>query len=161
MNKAVNGRASTTNPINVYGHQQSEWHRTWDSVGFGSDTEDAVLNKLDSLSYRRLGTNLTVSWLGLLRGQWSLGSVLDLVSLPQPSPWVLECGLRLLWFALTGVPGDLSASWVSQNTQCPSQSQLFPVRATTARKCPDAGYANSQTTAHPAQQRFPRQLNGR
>lgn len=29
----------------------------------------------------------------------------------------------------------MSASWFSQNTQCSSQSQLPPVRATTARKC--------------------------
>lgn len=33
-------------------------------------------------------------------------------------------------------PGDTSASWVSQNTQCSSQSQLLPARATAARKGP-------------------------
>lgn len=79
--------------------------QTWDPVQFGSGTEDSVLNKLDSLWYRRLGTNLTVSWLRFLWGQWRLCSVLDLVSLPQPSSWVLERGLRLLWFALPAVLG--------------------------------------------------------
>lgn len=36
--------------------------------GFGSATEEAALNKLDSLSYRSLGTNLPVSWLRLFWG---------------------------------------------------------------------------------------------
>lgn len=57
-------------------------------------------------------------------------------------------------------PGDTSASWVSQNTQCSSQSQLLPARATAARKGPDAGCASSQTTAHPSQQGFPQQISG-
>lgn len=93
-------------------------------MGFGSDTEDSVLNKLDSLSYRSLGTDLTISWLGLLWGQWRLGSALDSGASGSPeyrsAAWGCSgCTAR--------IPGDLAASWLSQNTQCSSQSQLLPV----------------------------------
>lgn len=56
--------------------------------------------------------------------------MLDLVSLPQAFP---NTGVQPQT-TLPGVPGVLSASCVSQNTQCFSQSQLSLVRATAARK---------------------------